>query len=274
MGDYHADWNDLVKESNDAPLCGRDDWRVPDRKELLSILDYSILHENQFPSIDRSDFPNTADQFYWSSSTYSADESSAWMVEFKNGGYSNNPRSTITRVRLVSGGVPAYKTTEPAATPASGQTVLEYIVNQWPDSRYKGDGMVVTDTITGLMWKQCSEGLSGSGCATGTSTIFSWGEALEHAKLVNAVGGFAGYSDWRVPNIKELSSLVALDRRNPAINSAIFPNTPYTEADWFLCAELSEALIWGKFKQSLELLTGTTDSISKIYKRHSQKHQP
>lgn len=130
-------------------------------------------------------------------------------------------------MRLVSGGDPAYKSTEPSATAVAGQTVETYIANQWPDSRYKdhGDG-TVTDTTTGLMWKQCPEGQSGASCAVDSTQEFNWKKALEQAQSVNASGGFAGYSDWRVPNIKELGSLIALDRGNPTINTNMFPSTP------------------------------------------------
>jgi len=86
-----------------------------------------------------------------------------------------------------------------------------------------GNG-TVTHTKTGLMWKQCAEGLSGAGCATGTSTTFTWQGALNQAKAVNAAG-FAGFNDWRVPNQKELGSIVERQCRQPTINSAFFPAT-------------------------------------------------
>jgi hypothetical protein len=72
------------------------------------------------------------------------------------------------------------------------------------------------------MWKQCPEGLSGSGCTTGTATTHKYKAAIEHAENTT----FANHSDWRLPNIKELASLAAHDRYNPAINSTLFPNTP------------------------------------------------
>ena len=87
-----------------------------------------------------------------------------------------------------------------------------------------GDG-TVTHTKTGLMWKQCIEGLSGAGCVTGTATTFTWQGALQAAQALNVAGGFAGHTDWRVPNQKELNSIVEHQCVTPAINATIFPAT-------------------------------------------------
>jgi len=94
-----------------------------------------------------------------------------------------------------------------------------------PDSQLtdNGDG-TITDSKTGLMWKQCLEGLSGD--CSGTAETFTWQEALQRPGTVNGDGGFAGYSDWRLPNIKELRSLVEEQCSNPAINASRFPSTP------------------------------------------------
>jgi len=80
----------------------------------------------------------------------------------------------------------------------------------------------LTHKVTGLMWKQCVEGLSGVGCASGTVSEFTWQEALQLAN----VHSFADYDDWRLPNIKELSSIVERSCSDPAINLSVFPNCP------------------------------------------------
>ena len=92
-----------------------------------------------------------------------------------------------------------------------------------PDAVYidHGNG-TVTDTRTGLKWKQCAEGLSGATCQTGTALSFTWANALAHAEAST----FASDTDWRLPNVKELSSLVEDCRAVPAINTNRFPNTP------------------------------------------------
>jgi len=92
-----------------------------------------------------------------------------------------------------------------------------------PDSVYidHGNG-TVTDTRTGLMWKQCVEGLSGASCQTGSEQSFAWADALAHAEAST----FASHNDWRLPNVKELSSLVEVCRALPSINTNLFPNTP------------------------------------------------
>ena len=112
------------------------------------------------------------------------------------------------------------------------QTIEGYIDNEWPDSRYTDHGNgTVTDTKTGLSWKQCSEGqTASSGGCSGDASSYTWDQALQQPATLNSGGGYAGHSDWRLPNIKELASLGALDRNSPSINSALFPSTP---SAWF-----------------------------------------
>ena len=91
-----------------------------------------------------------------------------------------------------------------------------------PDSIYQGhaDG-TVTDTRTGLMWKRCSEGQSWTGttCA-GSASAHTWSQALALAEAST----FAGRGDWRLADIKELTSLVEECRSAPTINNTVFPN--------------------------------------------------
>jgi uncharacterized protein DUF1566 len=84
-----------------------------------------------------------------------------------------------------------------------------------------GDG-TVTHALTGLMWKKCAQGLSGAQCTTGAGTTMSWQAALA-AAVADTTGGHA---DWRLPNIKELGSIVELCGHLPSINQTLFPNTP------------------------------------------------
>lgn len=102
------------------------------------------------------------------------------------------------------------------------QTCNPYIPLRTPDSGFTdhGDG-TLTHHTTGLMWIKCLEGQSGGNCM-GTPTGMTWSEALVHATSRE----FAGYSDWRLPNIKELASIVEDACYDPAINLSIFLNNP------------------------------------------------
>lgn len=107
------------------------------------------------------------------------------------------------------------------------QTCNANMVASTPDTQLtdKGDG-TITDTATGLMWKKCMEGVTGNSCDTGSAAAFTWQTALQQPGVVNSGGGFAGQTDWRLPNIKELSSIVEEKCYDPAINLTRFPNTP------------------------------------------------
>ena len=84
------------------------------------------------------------------------------------------------------------------------------------ESRYtlQGSDTEVLDNATGLTWKRCSEGLSGASCATGSADSLDWKAAVESAD-----------TSWRLPNIKELASLLEPECTSPSINTTIFPVT-------------------------------------------------
>ncbi len=78
--------------------------------------------------------------------------------------------------------------------------------------------IVTTDNVTGLMW--ASDGM-GAGCDYGVN--WTWTEALDWAEGLT----FAGYTDWRLPNITELQTLLVRDAGYGGIyiDSTYFPNT-------------------------------------------------
>ncbi|MGH7790099.1 MAG: DUF1566 domain-containing protein [Candidatus Binatia bacterium] len=77
-----------------------------------------------------------------------------------------------------------------------------------------GDG-TITDLRTGLMWEKQSD----DGSINDWDTTYTWTDALSvFIPALNSGGGFAGHSDWRLPNRNELESLADLGRQNPAID--------------------------------------------------------
>ena len=84
-----------------------------------------------------------------------------------------------------------------------------------------GDG-TVTDNNTGLMWKRCSEPDTGTSGCTGTHSTSTWQGAINQCEGLN----YAGYTDWRLPNAKELWSITRLEPETaPYINQTAFPGT-------------------------------------------------
>jgi hypothetical protein len=90
----------------------------------------------------------------------------------------------------------------------------------------------VTDAATGLMWDQCPLDRSGANCTTGTVFSGNWQAALAAVHTANQ-NARHGYSDWRLPNVKELRSLVDKSKPGPgqvglvpSIDTTAFPGTP------------------------------------------------
>jgi len=112
-----------------------------------------------------------------------------------------------------------------SSTLALAQTCNPNIPLTRPDSRYtyNSAGDEVTDSVTGLVWKRCVEGMIWSGgTCTGSASNFTWEGALAQAASVAQNTGVA----WRMPNFKELKNLVETACYGRAINQTVFPATP------------------------------------------------
>lgn len=98
----------------------------------------------------------------------------------------------------------------------------------------------VTHYKTELTWMRCSLGqLWVNGSCTGAPSLYNWQQAFQAASgLDNGTSdidgderaGFAGKTDWRLPNKNELASITEERCWNPAINETLFPMTP---AYWY-----------------------------------------
>lgn len=78
----------------------------------------------------------------------------------------------------------------------------------------------VTHRTTGLTWQRCAMGQTWTdSTCSGVAKGYSYKQALA------LKDGFAGYSDWRVPTIEELRTIVERGNKAPAINKTLFPNT-------------------------------------------------
>ncbi|MBK6613262.1 IPTL-CTERM sorting domain-containing protein [Ottowia sp.] len=101
----------------------------------------------------------------------------------------------------------------------------------WAAFMDNGDG-TVTDDATGLVWDRCTYGLTGDTCSAGAAFSGSWTAALAQARQAN-VDAYKRFSDWRVPNVKELESLVKINAHSPALDTAAFPpGTQQSEIFW------------------------------------------
>lgn len=107
-------------------------------------------------------------------------------------------------------------------SPATMAACLTNVPAQ-PATRFQVAQGLVTDTLTGLMWQQCSVGQTyADGTCTNAANLVTWYTASSQALAAIDFG----FADWRLPNRKELESIVDFACINPALNSTVFPATP------------------------------------------------
>jgi hypothetical protein len=192
-------------------LAGHNDWRLPTIKELYSLIVFSGKDPSGYNGTSTTNLVPFIDTDYFDfgygdiTTLYVAlamNAESMFGVNFADGrikGYPSGPmpgRSTVKKyyVLYVRGN-------------------KEYGKN---DFRNNGNG-TISDLATGLMWMEGDNG-----------EALLWENALDYAERYE----YAGYNDWRLPDVKELHSIVDYSRSPSATESAaidpLFRCTPVT----------------------------------------------
>jgi hypothetical protein len=181
-------WENALNFAENLTLGGFSDWRLPTVKELSSIINRGRVN----PAINTTYFASTASDYYWSATAWADGSGQVWAVKFNDGRVpilDDMSTSNSFYVRAVRGEKLTYG---------------GFIDN--------GDG-TVTDMSTGLMWQQDTE-----------IATWSWTQALDYCETLE----LGDYTDWRLPNINELQSLLDYGKVNMSIDSGAFPNTSNT----------------------------------------------
>ena len=212
-------YEDALVIADTFSLNGYDDWRLPSIKELYSLIDFrgmtGLSAEESIPFIDTTYFEFR----YGNLSIGERFIDAQYVSNTEYAGTTMNGDSTVFGVNFADGRIKGYGIILPGGIEKLFEVRLvsgneNYGVNDFVDN---GNG-TITDLSTGLMW---SKNDNGSG--------LNWEEALYWIYQKNQEN-YLGYNDWRLPNAKELQSIVDYSRCPQTTNSAaidtIFNVTP------------------------------------------------
>ena len=239
-----------VATLNSTNFAGHNDWRLPNVRELLSIANYQNILPSVSPAFDNNCSSGchvttcscTFSGDVWSSTSEADGPSNAWFVDFQDGLVATGSKSGTGPVRAVRGGATACQlpaTGQMTCWDSSGSVVACAGTGQDGELREgaplayvdNGDG-TVTDVNTGLVWEK----LSDDGTVHDKDNLYTWANAFTaHVATLNAMS-FAGRTDWRLPNVRELQSILDYQTTNPAVASAFNNNcSPACQATTCSC---------------------------------------
>jgi len=209
-------WDQAIAYCDGLTLSGHDDWRLPTRIELTSIVDFT-----QNPAIDRASFPNAPGGFHKTASDWiltirqtgaGAGRDYAWAFNVSDGIVSNAySKATASALRCVRGGGAGEAPSAAAVAPPNQYAVIA-----------TGE---VQDNYTGLIWQQAY-----------SAATMPFAEAASYCSSLGLNG-----QTWRLPSIRELATLVDEAQVAPSINRTMFPNTRYGSRsdNWYWASHAS-----------------------------------
>ncbi|MCI5116787.1 MAG: DUF1566 domain-containing protein [Candidatus Electrothrix sp. LOE1_4_5] len=173
---YYA-WQGAVDYCDHLELAGISNWRLPTRMEFESILNYSKNFNNDI-------IGHVSVSSYWTKDVYADDSTLAW--EKYNGISWAMEKSSTFLVRCVSGKISSF-------------------------GPYSSDQDTVTDSATGLTWQKQIADTNNDGISDENDKV-TWQDALSFCENLT----LGSSSDWRLPNVHELHSIVDLSKVNPS----------------------------------------------------------
>lgn len=188
---------------NEQVYGGYTDWRLPSIKELYSLMNFSgvdvsgIVANQPVPFVDTNFFAfgygdtNAGDRVI--DAQFASD--TLYTDTVMSG------QEAMFGLNLADGRIKGYPTTDKGYYVYFVRGNTNYGRNAFVDN---GDG-TITDYATGLQWQQSDSG-----------TGMNWQNALAYAEALN----LAGYQDWRLPNAKELQSILDYTRAPGITGSA------------------------------------------------------
>ena len=207
----------VIARLNSNKYGGYADWRIPTIRELSSIVNYNLIN----PTADKEFFENLQNGLYLTAMSVADNMYNAWGINFSYGENQSTPKKSTNYVIAVSNGKPLSASNSANVTLES--TAVEYLENASNPVGYyieNNTKTAVTDTSTGLMWEK-----------VGSTAVKTWEEALNYSVGLNNIK-LGGYTDWRMPTIKELSTLADYSRNvSPMINPIYFPGC-FSYAYW------------------------------------------
>ena len=202
-------WNASASTGSAQAYCtsiskgGYTDWRLPTPLELESVIDYTLGN----PCINDIAFPNTPTNHFWTSTIVAANPSYAWHSRFDYGYILTDTIGTTNNVRCVR----------------SDDILTSDRFFDEEGTSLTSINVIVKDHVTGFIWQR-----------TQVSTLLPWSAsfALGSAQWYcqNLVIGSHGAGSWRLPKVKELSTLIDYTVYSPSINTTAFLNTA---TSWF-----------------------------------------
>ena len=93
-----CDTESYIKTINAKQLCGYNDWYLPSRYELNTIVDTSVPYPG--PTLPKSFFPESLPGKYWTDTTFKTRRAGAWIWSFDTGSDSVVEKSEAHSIRL------------------------------------------------------------------------------------------------------------------------------------------------------------------------------